>query len=419
MSDDSKVLRDYQSSFDVCVITTTDKFIIYPEDIISVDFIEDIYSFCMHGRISFIDRMGLTEFGGMSGSEVVQIVYGDSKDKKVVTFNIQDSKTSLVNRDTYRVDATLIDTTFKLLEYQTYSLSYKDMKYTDIVKDMADKYLRIKKFDIFDDCKEKIEYFDTSNINPKNNIKWLLERCSGNKTKQPGYLFYQTTQGYNVTTLESLLQQKDKQYLFDKSELYMFDDVSNTYNNRINSYKVKNADNSDIPFLTRGYFLGFNPLTKEFHHQVYGYQDAIERFTILGKYSLLEDMQLLTHYRSDNQPFNTSESDPKIIDNMYFGQWIRKYCLQRLVEVNVNGNENRFAGGMIEVLWRSLNKTDEKFNQMMSGRYIIKSITHHLNYNSNPRYQQSMVLIKNGYEDVQGGTFTKAKKMNLGQDKVT
>jgi hypothetical protein len=407
---------DAMDTFEVYIRTSVLELNILSNDIIDLWFIEDIYSLCMKGRLSFVDKDGLMEFGGISGTETIEIVYGQEDNKKSISFHVHNTKSILINKTDYRIEMDLIDESFKDLNYHTYSSSYtSNSLYTDIVKDLASKYFKILEYQLFEDCIEKLPYFDTDNSTPADNIKWLLKRCSGTKSGQPGYLMYQNTseKRWNLTTLEYLLQQKKKMWITSKEEMYVFDDVNINYINKIQSHKIKGVSNKVVPDISRGYLLGYDPMTKIFNHRTYSYIDAIDKYTILGMHTLFESTQILPYLQSEATPINTGESDLKIMDNMWFGDWIKKYCLQQLIEINVKGHEDRYAGGMIEVVWKSKNVTGEKLNQSLNGKYLIKSITHHLSHSRTPKYQQSIVLIKNGFGERQEGTFIKAKKVNI------
>jgi hypothetical protein len=43
-------------------------------------FIEDIFSFCVTGKIIFTDERGIFEFGPLTGNETISIVYGEEED---------------------------------------------------------------------------------------------------------------------------------------------------------------------------------------------------------------------------------------------------------------------------------------------------------------------------------------------------
>lgn len=407
---------DAMDTFDVFIRSSILELNIVSENLIKLWFVEDIYAFCMKGFLSFIDKVGLTEFGGLSGTETVEIVYGQKDNKKSVIFHTHNTKCVLINKEDYRIETELVNVSFKSLNYHTYSLSYSsDTLYTDIVKDLAEKYFDVTDYKLFENCKETVPYFDTDNSTPAENIKWLLKRCSGTKSGQPGYLMYQNTtdEQWNLVTLEQLLQQTKKMWITDKDEVYVFDDVSVTYINKIQSHRIKGVSNKNLPDLSRGYLLGYNPMTKVFNHRTYTYIDAIHRFTILGKKTLFESIQILPYLYSEAKPINTGETDIDIMDNIWFGDWIKKYCLQQLIEINVKGHEDRYAGGMIDIVWKSNDKKEEKLNQSLNGKYLVKSITHHFSHTKSPKYQQSIVLIKNGYGDRQEGSFVKAENLNI------
>jgi len=103
----------------------------------------------------------------------------------------------------------------------------------------------------------------------------------------------------------------------------------------------------------------------------------------------------------------------KILDNIWYGNWIKEYCTQQLLEITVQGHEGRHAGGMIRILWPSKDVRSEIQNRQMDGKYLIKSVTHYLSNDVNGGYLQKLVCIKNGYGDSPNKSLVRAKNTNI------
>lgn len=146
---------------------------------------------------------------------------------------------------------------------------------------------------------------------------------------------------------------------------------------------------------------------------------AKDKYTMLGSDTLFNADILLGKILKPQEVL-TGESGDKymllecLLENMYYSDWIKQYCLQQLVSINVSGHVERYAGGQIEINWLSGN-SDVMFNENYMGRYLVKSITHQFSAQTEPQYIQKMVLIKNGYY-LSTGDMTAASKMNMARN---
>ncbi|MFW6014837.1 MAG: hypothetical protein ACOCRK_00200 [bacterium] len=49
-------------------------------DIMNCYYVEDIFSFCLNGKLRFVDNKGIFEFGPITGNESLFIIYGNHED---------------------------------------------------------------------------------------------------------------------------------------------------------------------------------------------------------------------------------------------------------------------------------------------------------------------------------------------------
>ncbi|MBD3320693.1 MAG: hypothetical protein GF350_06320 [Chitinivibrionales bacterium] len=154
--------------------------------------------------------------------------------------------------------------------------------------------------------------------------------------------------------------------------------------------------------------MGYDSSKKEFIVNTYTYKNVVKEHTVLGNKTLFPD-----YSNTDTQFINVQESDPTLIDNIYHNHWIKKYDIQQTFGIVVRGHENRYCGGMIEIIWPSKNMETEIYNKNLGGYYIIKSITHSFSGYGTPAYKQKMVLIKNGYEDSDARALLKSTRKNV------
>lgn len=402
-------------------------------------FIEDLFSFCMSGKICFNDTIGISEFGPLNGSEQLRIRFGNTENTsefRTVVFDIQ--KIESIERNvgfrpasTNKVTLVLVDQYYRKFHSKFWSKSWVDTKISDIIKDVCKNHIGIETFVEIEPTQEKIEYFDSHLRTPAECISWLMNRASGSQSKQPGYLFYngntENTEsfGHRFITLEKLMQNTKWMKPYDANvegissgiASYLFENPNPDYINKIINHKVLTVDLVALKSLSGGTLLGWDIRRKKLIKRDYTYQSAIDRFTILGKKTLFPTELNLDHstVRVDGY------SDEIILDNIWYGNWVKEYAHQQLIHLTVNGHEKRHAGGMIRIVWPThqeegdvaqANKR-EFFNKQMDGRYLIKSITHYFDKDLSYGYQQKLVCIKNGYSDSANPNLVPAKKRNL------
>ena len=85
------------------------------------------------------------------------------------------------------------------------------------------------------------------------------------------------------------------------------------------------------------------------------------------------------------------------------------------MHIIVDGHEKRYAGGLIEVNFppRVSKNSGATANLNLSGKYLIKTITHYFNPSDSMGYRQKMVLIKNGYDGPTINALLPATKKNI------
>jgi len=379
-------------------------------DVLSFYFIEDIFSFSMVGKITILDKYGMLEHGPLVGGEKITVTYGESaKEQELFIYKIAKvAEYVLPNMYGANVlDLVLVDKYFPLLTQKRYSYSWDNEKIGDVIKKIATDILKVDSFKEFEDPREKIS-FCMPYWTAGETLKWLMKRCSSKETDCPGYLLYNSTNGVNFTTLEKLMQNKDKD-----PNIYLFEDKSQFYLNKIISWSHSGMDSHGLQDIAGSYRVGYDPMQKKLLFNNYKYSDAIKKFTMLGKKTLfssdIDETQIRYKYEA--------ETDPKVLDNIYHNDFIKRYSTQHTFSLTVKGSENRYAGQMIEVEWPST-FDEEKYNRGYAGKYLVKSVTHGFSAAKKPTFTQKLVVIKNGYEDndsdVEGSAKTNLDNLTLG-----
>lgn len=402
-----------KGTYSVYISFQDDDFYIPVQDIENLYFIEDIFSYSIVGKIQFNDRYGIMEFGPITGNEEIGIEYGVETDieRKFDIFKMSRILPSAnSNEHGYRnmLEIIFVDKTFYKLSESYYSVSWKDTRYSDIVSNISEHALDIDDFEEWEDSNEVADLFYMPYWNPKQAIDWISERCTGSKSRLPGYLFFKNSNGSNFITLDSLLSNNDLLTVNDDDEgMYHLSSRNLTAINKILSYQLSGIDNHSKKRLKGEINVGYDFERKKILFEPYSYSKGISNHTLLGKKSLFPDIA------NDNTNISyMAEADKDTLKNIGYNDWFKRYCMQQTVNIIVKGHEARYAGGIIQITWPSADDK-EMFNKNLDGKYLVKSITHQFT-NTQPPYRQKMILIKNAYEDSDNTDLLSAKNKNMG-----
>jgi len=370
----------------------------------SLYFIEDIFSFCMIGKIKFIDYGDIMRTGNFWGyqTETLTLVYGDPEDEDVTkTFYIYKiNKQIPLNGELSKnniYEITFVSQLYYRWHYKQYSLSFNNKKISDILKHIM-KYMVGGTFVNFEASNETIPLFYTGLKSPAENFRYLMERATGVDTKKPGYLCFENLDGYNLITLPKLMNDtvplmKPKDG--DNVKYWFF--TNNTWvKNKVMSFEREGVDNGSMQRLAGGYRMGYDIMRKKNILQKYTYKDCRKKFkdNFLGKAEFpLLDPDFST---GTDKYIKTGESNEIFIDNIYYNSWLKQYSNQQLFSLYVKGHQDRKAGGVIRIEFPA--DVEHKYNNNFNGKFFVKSVVHYFYKDKNPYYNQKLILIKNAYD---------------------
>lgn len=387
-------------TFSVIIQTSSGNVVIQPADVIQFYFIEDIFSMSMVGKLIMKDTRGIIEFGPLTGNEIVTVVYGEENDMeqsfRIYSVSKVDRLDGVDPSGRHVIEIFLADDMFFGANFLQFSKSWGNQKISDIVKDVGEHFLGIKKWDKFEETAETLDTFYSPYWNLTTVIKWLIKRSSGVSSKNTGYCFYNNCYGSNYFPIDSMLEQKTLLKIADNDDgLYTFEDANPYLYNKILNWGMMGIDNSSLKSLAGGVRFGFDDVGKRFIKKEYGYKDTVSKHVILGNKTLFPDIS-----NTNTMHILSGESNEAHLDNIYNDYWIKKYSSQQCLSLSVRGHEKRKCGELIEIFWPS-KWVEENYNKNIHGKYLIKSITHMFSANNNPTYIQKLVCMKNGYEESQ------------------
>lgn len=364
------------------------------QDIVYLDFDEDIFSFCMQGQLIFYDQHGLLEYG-FTGNEMISIVYG-SKDIRELVFHIWRVENIIQTQNIgptalKQIQLTFVDSAFYNMAVKKFSRSFPaNTKYSDIMKHLFKNMIGWEDKDInIEPSLNKItEPWAMPYWTAGQSLNWLGNRAVGSISGKSGYLAYNNTKNtfsVNCYSLDWLLSNQND---IDKTD-YIFESGEQDELNKILEWKLLGSNKSENR-LRGGKYRGFKNSTKELITESYDYSKGIKNATLLGKKSLMPDI-------SDTAAAEMCipEKTAYNLKNVVYSDWIKRYVNQQKLVIFLLGNEKRYAGLQIQIKWPSVNKRTQIYHKTLEGKYLIQKITNIFDAG----YIQKVILIKNAYQD--------------------
>lgn len=391
------------------------------EDIIDMYFIEDIFKFSMTGKLIFYDKYNFLELGPFTGSEQISVIYGINRDVHLI-FDIwkvnEISMTQTMDSSSFSmIELFIVDPLFQQLNFRKYSRSWSgDVKSSYIVNDILKKMTTLGNINNppinLEESEDKITNFIMPYWSPQQSIMFLMERAVGSKSKNSGYLCYNNTYNYKMTTnfltLDYLLNDEGSNI---DPDIYRFRGRDISESNKILEWSISGNDKLATEYLRGGVSRGYNWETKTLHNREQKYSDLADKMVMLGNKTLFPDVS-----DTFSKQINYGESESDVIDNIFYSGWSRRYVLQNTVNLVLYGHEKRFAGQQIDIEWPSSVESTSSFsgfNKSWKGGYMIKSITHSFigSQVQKEAYLQKVVLIKNAYTDPEEDILYKSSKI--------
>jgi hypothetical protein len=388
--------------YTVMLLTENGNAIFLNEDIYELYFIEDIYKFSMVGKIVFNDRYNFLEIGPFTGQEKIALIYGIGEDARTMIFDIwkvgkiSQAGPGIQETAENLIEINFVDPFFPAFFLRRYSRSWADEKYSNIISDILNNMVFVK------DSGFPLNVEESSNKTdfiipywtPKTALSYLGKRAKGKAGDTSGYLFFNNTVNgltTNAVTLNYLLLDKDK--TLDKKP-YRHQSSIVSDKNKILEWWINGIDRTSNSVLRGGWWRGFDFKTKKLLQVGNTYSESSSRNVMLGRKTLYSRMDDLY---SSNVMEGDSSSD--ILSNVAFNDWAKRYNMQFILNLIVEGDDSRHAGQHIEIEWPGVQGND-KMNEALVGKYLIKSVTHNFSAGGFYPYRQRLVCIKNAYHNI-------------------
>ena len=289
-----------------------------------------------------------------------------------------------------------------------------DASVTDILKN----YLKTEKIGKIDKTQNKYGFIGNLR-KPFTVLVWLAAKgvpaeISGDATA--GFVFYQTKEGFQFRSIDSLISQKP-----DQIPTYTYTNVNESGKTRDNDFAILNYKTEKNQNLIEKLRLGsyasyrmfYNPLTFEFTDPQKGTfttDDYVSGVKNLGQQLQLPKISndsnidlghIPTRFLTQVLDIGTLEKDVSIDVNSdpfkYQSQAIMRYNMlfTQTLSIVVGSNTNLKAGDIIKCNFPKISRGDvDEYDKEQSGLYMIKELCHH--FDSQASYT-SMKLIRDTF----------------------
>lgn len=177
-----------------------------------VDYFESIYTTSASCNIVVNDASGFSQNASLKNGEDVEIAFGRRSGSQIkMKFEVSivgDRMRVKDNQDMY----TLTAVSSEMASDNTKAIDkpYKDMKLSDMVKQVHEIYIKdsktIKKDLITNEESEGKQNYVGTGRNPTTVFRWAGKEAKSSKAKASNYVYYQDRDGYHFKTIASMLE---------------------------------------------------------------------------------------------------------------------------------------------------------------------------------------------------------------------
>lgn len=413
--------------------------------LVDMSYYEDLYSFTASGYITITDSQGFIELFQLTGNEFIEVNFGKVKNgpnnnnQLFRVYKIGDKKPSgNLNTETY----TLYFCSEELLlsEQIKISKSYAGYKISDMVESILVDRLRVSK-DRINIIEPTTGLYDfvIPRLKPFEAISWLstYARPAGNGSVGADMLFFETKEGYNYRSLQSMFKEEpyatykyqaqniemDKQSFKEKTISVLDYEFVKTYDsvNEISSGTFANR------------LISIDPLTRTYKVTDFNYSKYKDQAVSLNDGDVsnaLKNRLGLTQYETYDATLKVALSNSGQNDAAYFKEIpgsvakniaIETYVPNRtaqialanytVVKITIPGDPGLTVGRTVEFNLMSLKpETKEKqLDKFYSGKYLVTAVRHIIQPN---KYQTVVEISKdsvpNNYQSINTAEFKEA-----------
>ena len=422
---DLKYAGDF--NFDRCeILTTTGNTLDIAQLVESITFYESIFDETISGSITLKDTTNILQNGPVIGQEKLFLKLSTPQSNPDEDTVIDYTKQPL---DIYKINmqyganesATLIGLDFVTHEIHRNNISrvsqsYKGEPHEIVRKILRDEnYLRSTTKFYYEETANMVKMV-MPNISPLDAIEKVLDRCNSQRHgASPAFLFYETTKGFHLRSVDGLCSQQTA-YFYKENIPNQLDEkgtISAAKNlQTINGYEVVSTTDISAQMedgLLSSKLISHDVYNKKISKHLYDYIDMYNNDTHLESYPLVsqsiektEDAKLFVTSTSDGKIFNETDGYPYESDNAINNLQRSNGRLAQLdygitLNVTVPGNTSLQAGDVVDLAIKSSSTmTGGGKDAKLAGKYLIKNLRHDFKVATEGKHTMRLQVVKDG-----------------------
>lgn len=385
----------------LAIITNSFEIVDITYMLVELNIFEDIFSTSVSGEVYVADGQDLIYKYGLVGNETLLVeIDRPGLDEPIKRgfkiYSIADRKMDSTDLQNYRIKfcstETILSPTIRI------SKSYKGLRISQMVRDIAENYLKITDDRIFIEKTEGVFDLIVPYMDPMQAINWLATRAySANKS---AFLFYQNREGYNFVSYETLKKRKVYGKYVKALKYPIIPGDPSARDNYIKNQFIFNFLYGEKDFDTlKGIRYGayankvfkFDLASRTFDSKDYNVKVSQERYGILNKSIMIDDSTneinktLYDSYESCIKYLMVNDTDPT--KNPMSPQFWISPTISKLAQLTnfkmvgvLPGDVMLKCGSIIEVEFPVLapqrSETERDLNKRLTAKYMLSSVAH-------------------------------------------
>ena len=381
----------------------------------SIQIYEDLFSSSITARITILDDVGLMNYLPVIGQEKVEIQFKTRGGDTQISLNMVIHKISSVSNENLAQSYNLeLVTEDMISNFETRISEHFEGSATEIAQKCFERINSSKTFDVepSDDRYDQETGIIIPNMTPMRAINFLCDRAYSESYKSSSYVFFETTKGYKLKSIESMAQG-------EKRNEFFLGDLKNTGSGAPDAFLDPNSENkkvitysfnsnfSVLDNIAKGMYVGnlttvdmVTRNTKTFTHSYwdnstdYQYMNdgPIQDVSGQGRqyrpesYYLLPEVELTAGKPLYNQ------------EKIFLSRLFYKQLMENIkCTITVYGDSDLVTGDCLELNVPLFSSTDpDKKDEYYSGKYIIFALRHRI---QGGRYIMDLELVKDSFNE--------------------
>jgi len=418
------ILRPSQCNIKKISITNHTKSIVISERFLeffgSLDIFENVFCPFVTADLILIDGASFIEKNNITGGEDFEIEFEGYGSDQPLKYKLKVSEL-IYNIPNPNVRSKNVGLRLVSEEYLNDSSNYISKSYNigtkSIIEDIKNNVLKSKKPCFIEESKD-LPVTIIPYLTPFQAIDFIRKRLVSEKYKSSTFVFYETSEGYFLTTVEGLFQRESSkaqkffqsegisQHVkganstdFDSFHLFLNYTVKSSFNlNHSLKYGGLGSTVSQYDFTTKKYqtrLFENNPSSRLFVDKSGGNNPIITQ-TIFDEYSKNTGVSKPLFI-----PFSKYKDTDNDTVNFLFDTVAERICFSNLFTmektyIDIPGNTRIHAGAIINLQVPRYEESKKPSNEMDSGFYMVTAVKHMITNSDTAKYDTHLELMRFG-----------------------